>query len=83
MNSEKYVRSMVKRVVEYAEKRNIPMPGRKRSNAPLSSDYHPELDTSIMLDADDAMTYQEFIGMLRWACKLGRIDVLLETALMS
>jgi len=36
-----------------------------------------------MLDADDATTYQEFIGMLRWACELGRIDVLLETALMS
>jgi hypothetical protein len=36
-----------------------------------------------MLEAEDATTYQEFIGMLRWACELGRIDILLETALMS
>ena len=59
------MRSMVKRVVEYADKKNIPMLGRKRSNTPLPSYYHLELDTSIMLDADDATTYQEFIGMLR------------------
>ena len=83
MNSKKYVRSMVKRVLEYAQKRNIPMPGRKRSYTPLPSDYHPELDTSTMLEAEDATTYQEFIGMLRWTCELGRIDILIETALIS
>jgi len=83
MNSEKYVKSMVKRVVEYAKEKNIPLPGRKRSYTPLPSSYHPELETSEMLEAEDATTYQEFIGMLRWACELGRIDILLETALMS
>ena len=77
MKSEKYVRSMVKRVVKYAENKNIPMPGWKRSYTPLPSNYHPELDTSEMLEAEDATTYQEYIGMLRWACELGRIDVLL------
>ena len=83
MNSEKYVRSMVKRVVEHAEINKILLPGRKRSNTPLPSDYHPELDITEMLKVEDATTYQEFIGMLRWACELGRIDILLETALMS
>ena len=74
---------MVKRVGEHAEKNSIPMPGRKLSYTPLPSDYHPELDTTMMLESEDATTYQEFIGMLRWACGLGRIDVLLETAIMS
>jgi len=44
MNSEKYIRSMVKRVVEYAEKKNISMPDRKKSYTLLPSSYHPELD---------------------------------------
>ena len=57
MNSEKYVRSMVKQVVEYAEKKNILIPGRKRSYTPLPSNCHPELDTSEMLEAEDATTY--------------------------
>ena len=83
MNSEKYVRSMVKRVLEYASKRNIVIPGRKRSYTPSLSDYHPDLETSTMLESEDATTYQEFIGMLRWACKLGRIDILFETVNMS
>ena len=75
MNSEKYMRSMVKRVIEYSEKKNIPMPGWKRSYTPLTFDYHPELDTSMMLEPEDSTTYQEFIGMLHWACELGWIEV--------
>ena len=74
---------MVKRVVEYTEKKNIPLPGRIRSYTPLQSDYHPKLETSMMLETEDSITYQEFIGMLRWVCELGRKDILLETAIMS
>ena len=74
---------MVKQVVEHADKKKFSMPGRKRSNTPLPSNYHPELNTSVMLEAEDATKYQEVIGMLRWACELGRIDVLLESAIMS
>ena len=82
MNSEKNVISMVKRVVEYIERKYIPMPDRERPRTPLPSDYYPELDTSMVLETEDSTTYQEFIGMLRWACELDRIDILLETAIM-
>ena len=27
--------------------------------------------------------YQEIVGVLRWAVDMGRVDILLETALMS
>ena len=67
----------------YASERNIPMSGRKRSYTPLPFDYHPELETYTMLETEDVTTYQEFVGMLRWACELGRIDILLKTAIMS
>ena len=43
----------------------------------------PELDTSSLLNVTQATTYQEFIVILRLTCDLGRIDILLETALMS
>ena len=62
----------------YASERNIPMSGRKRSYTPLPFDYHPELETYTMLETEDVTTYQEFVGMLRWACELGRIDILLK-----
>ena len=41
------------------------------------------MDTSPELKQDGLQRYQELIGMLHWAVELGRVDVLLETALMS
>ena len=32
---------------------------------------------------DGLLRYQELIGMLHWVDELGRVDILLETALMS
>ena len=49
----------------------------------LKSGYEPELDTSPELKQDGLQRYQELTGMLHWAVELEKIDVLLETALMS
>jgi hypothetical protein len=38
----------------------------------MRSDYKPELDTSTELAAEGHSNYQELIGILRWAIKLGR-----------
>ena len=54
-----------------------------KCGTPLKSGYQPELDTSPELKQDGLQRYQELIGMLCWAVELGRVDVLLETALMS
>ena len=35
------------------------------------------------LKQDGLQRYQELIGMLNWAVELGRVDILLETALVS
>ena len=45
--------------------------------------YAPELDTTPELKADGVQWYQELIGTLRWACEIGRVDILLEVTLMS
>lgn len=52
-------------------------------STPLSSGYRPELDTTRELDAKRANYYQGLIGVLRWACELGRVDILHPVSLMS
>ena len=54
-----------------------------KCGTPLKSGYRPELDTSPELKQDGLQRYQELIGMLPWAVELGRVDILMETALMS
>ena len=50
---------------------------------PLEPDYHPEVDTSPLIDDDLANYYQIMIGILLWASELGRIDVTQEVSLMA
>lgn len=49
----------------------------------LPGNYKPELDVTRELDTSEISEYLQFIGMLHWAVELGRIDIALETALMS
>ena len=49
----------------------------------MSSGYRPEMDCSCELKAEGIRRYQEIIGQLRWAIELGRVDILLETSLLS
>ena len=43
--------------------------------------YHPELDVTPELKADGLQRYQELIGILQWAVKLGRVDIPMETSI--
>ena len=45
--------------------------------------YRPERDVSAELTSEGIQRYQELIGVLRWAAELGRVDILLETAMLS
>jgi hypothetical protein len=81
MSAEKYVTASVKNVDEALAKRGLRLPS--KCYTPLASDYRPELEISPELKSDGIQLYQELIGVLRWAVELGRVDVLLEVALMS
>ena len=50
---------------------------------PFLSDYHLSDDTTQELDMKGTRYFQELIGILRWAIELGRVDILLEVALLS
>ena len=50
---------------------------------PLRSGYRPETGDLSELKADGLQYYQDLIGVLRWIVKLVRVDIFLETSLMS
>ena len=54
-----------------------------RVTTPMASGYRPELDVSKELDARRANYFQGLIGILRWMCELGRIDILVPVAMLS
>ena len=81
MSSDKYCQALVKNVEERLEKKGLRLPS--KCILPLSNGYKPELDCTAELKADGVQWYQEIIGQLRWAIELGRVDILLETSLMS
>ena len=81
MSSQKYVKAAINNVEEVLGRTNQRLP--TKCGTPLKSGYRPELDTSQELKHDVLQRYQELIGLLRWAVELGRVDILLKTALMS
>jgi hypothetical protein len=66
--------------------RKLKLTGHKLSvkvSTPMTSGYRPEMDGSPELDPDQANYYQSLIGILRWATELGRIDIIVETGMLS
>ena len=45
--------------------------------------YWTETDTFPKLKSEGVAQYQDMVGLLRWEVDLGRVNILLETALMS
>ena len=81
MSADKYCMALVKNVEAVLKRKGIRLPS--KCVTPLRSGYKPELDCTGELKADGLQWYQEMIGCLRWAVELGRLDILLETSLMS
>jgi hypothetical protein len=50
---------------------------------PSLSNHAPWLEESPELKADGVQQFQELIGQLWWAVEIGRVDILLETSLLS
>ena len=49
----------------------------------MSSRYRPEIDVIRELDVKRATYFQGLIGVLRWACELGCIYIIVPVALLS
>jgi hypothetical protein len=79
--STSYVKKAIndlERELEEADLRLLP-----NAKTPLSSGYRPELDLSPELGSKQLNYYQGLIGVLRWICEIGRIDILMPVSMMS
>jgi hypothetical protein len=50
---------------------------------PFPTGYEPEIDVAEELDQTLASRYPQLNGILRWVIEIGRIDIFLETSLLS
>ena len=75
------VKSAVANIEDKLADSGLRLPSKR--SASFSSGYHPGEDATPELDSDGLTFYQEQIGALRWAIELGRVDMLLEVALLS
>ena len=81
MTSREYVKAAVRNVEESLNKKGRKLP--TKATTPMSSGYSPETDDSPELDSDHVTTFQEAIGVLRWAIEIGRVDILTEVSMLS
>ena len=55
----------------------------KGYKTPLDKKYHPELDTSEILEGDMGTKYLTIVGQLQWLVTLGRFDIHAQVVTMS
>ena len=83
MDSRKYVQAAVQTVKDLLAEDGRELKHGKANAGPLPTNYEPELDSSSECDEEAASRFRQLIGILRWACELGRLDIQLEVSLMS
>jgi hypothetical protein len=81
MTGRDYVKNAVKNVESTLEKEGMKL--RSKADRPMPSGYRPEVDVSDELTPDLVTRYQGLIGVLHWACELGRVDILTEVSMLS
>ena len=82
MSLEQYVKAAVTNVEEDLAKHAKRLPS-KCVMTPFSCNYAPWLEEMPELKAGGVQCFQELIGQLWWAVEIGRVDILLETLLLS
>ena len=85
-NSEHYVKNAVETVERMLreEGRELKTNWKSRKHrGVLPHTYRPELDTTDECTPEQVSKYAQIIGILRWAVELGRVDILIQVALMS
>ena len=78
-----YVKNAIKTVERLFEEDGENYMLKNNAKNPLPSGYKPELDITDELGPELGSRYLQLIGICRWAVELGRVDILLEVALLS
>ena len=86
LGSESYVKEATRICEKLMTTHDLKFTSTKRNGrkTPFSTqDYRPELDDTLYCDSTLLTVYQNLIGVLRWICELGRLDILHEVSIMS
>lgn len=86
MGSESYIKEAIKTCEKLMHDHTLQYTSTKRHGrkTPFSCHtYRPELDDTNYCNPDLLTVFQNLIGILRWTCELGRVDVLYEVSVLS
>ena len=86
LGAESYIKEAVRIVGKLMEKYNLKYSSTRRfgRKTPFSnSDYRPELDATLYCPPETITVFQNIIGILRWICELGRLDIIHEVSILS
>ena len=86
MGSESYVKEAVRVCDDLMKKHGMSYTssGKHGRKSPFNShEYRAELESSNYCNFDMMTVFQNLIGILRWICELGRIDIVYEVSILS
>jgi hypothetical protein len=83
MSAKSYIKNAVANVENELSSQGSTHKLRSNAYLPMKTGYRPEIDISPTLSDDMASYYQGLIGVLRWICELGRMDILTEVSMLS
>ena len=83
MNCVEYLKGAISNVDNLLKESDSSLKLYGDGRRPYPSSYRPEMDVTLELDAEMMNRFQQFIGVLRWAIELGRIDILTEVSCLS
>ena len=83
MSSSKYALAAVGNVVAHLESKGQGHMLPKRAPTLFMGGYQPEIDVIPELEPESATYYQSQLGILRWMCELGRIDIITEVSMLA
>jgi hypothetical protein len=72
LSSARYVKEAIKNIESILHNQGRSL---YKSQQPMASNYHPELNITPILDTDGITFYQSQISILRWMVELGRLDI--------
>jgi hypothetical protein len=81
LGSTKYTRRAIADLEVELDAINRKLPS--KVTTPLASGYRPEIDQTSELNAERQNYFQGLIGVLRWICELGRVDIMMPVSLLS
>ena len=78
LSARTYVENATKKIAEMCGQPLI-----RKWKTPMADDYHPELDTSDLCNAEKISKFRSIIGSANWVITLGRFDVAYATSTLA